>query len=78
MSLKDIPTGNRDEVIPLDAFMMYAVDQIHRDPTVYKDPHKFDASRYLSDSATEWNAHSIMKPETTVHLVYSKTQRVVP
>ncbi|KAI8938157.1 hypothetical protein NX059_005823 [Plenodomus lindquistii] len=47
ISGKSIPTGQGDEVIPPGAFVTYATGDIHLDPTVYPDPHKWDPSRYL-------------------------------
>jgi cytochrome P450 len=53
ISGKDIPTGVGDEVIPPGAFVTYHIDDIHLDPTVYKDPEKWDPSRYLPDRAED-------------------------
>ncbi|CBY02103.1 similar to cytochrome P450 [Plenodomus lingam JN3] len=47
ISGKPIPTGTGDEVIPPGAFVTYATGDIHLNPTVYPDPHKWDPSRYL-------------------------------
>ncbi|KAF2822855.1 cytochrome P450 [Ophiobolus disseminans] len=51
ISGKAIPTGNGDEVIPPDAFVTYATGDVHLDPEVYRDPHKWDPSRYLPERA---------------------------
>jgi cytochrome P450 len=48
-----IPTGNGDEVIPPDAFVTYATGDIHLDPEVYREPHKWDPSRYLPERAED-------------------------
>jgi cytochrome P450 len=53
ISGKDIPTGVGNEVIPPGAFVTYHTDDIHLDPTVYKDPEKWDPARYLPDRAED-------------------------
>lgn len=50
---KAIPTGNGNEVIPPDAFVTYATGDIHLDPEVYTNPHKWDPARYLPDRAED-------------------------
>ena len=50
---RDIPTGNGDEVIPVDAFVTYHIGDVHLDPSVYKDPKKWDPSRYLPERAED-------------------------
>jgi len=50
---KALPTGNGNEVIPPGAFVTYATGDIHLDPEVYRDPHKWDPSRYLPDRAED-------------------------
>jgi cytochrome P450 len=50
---KNIPTGNGDEVIPPDAIVTYHIADIHLDPAVYKDPTKWDPSRYMPDRAED-------------------------
>ncbi|KAH7409853.1 cytochrome P450 6A1 [Phaeosphaeria sp. MPI-PUGE-AT-0046c] len=47
ISGKSLPTGNGDEVIPPGAFVTYATGDVHLDPEVYSNPHKWDPSRYL-------------------------------
>jgi len=53
ISGRDIPTGNGDEVIPADAFVTYATADVHLDPSIYPDPHKWDPSRYLPERAED-------------------------
>jgi cytochrome P450 len=53
ISGRAIPTGNGKEVIPPGAFVTYATGDIHLDPAVYRDPHKWDPSRYLPDRAED-------------------------
>jgi cytochrome P450 len=53
ISGKSIPTGHGNEVIPPDAFVTYATGDIHLDPEVYRDPHKWDPSRYTPDRAED-------------------------
>jgi cytochrome P450 len=50
---RPVPTANGTEVIPPGAFVTYAIGDIHLDPTVYPDPHKWDPSRYLPDRAED-------------------------
>jgi cytochrome P450 len=53
ISGRPIPIANGNEVIPPGAFATYAIGDIHLDPTVYPDPHKWDPSRYLPDRAED-------------------------
>jgi sterol 14-demethylase len=53
ISGKAIPTGNGNEVIPPGAFVTYATGDIHLDPDVYVDPHKWDPARYLPERAED-------------------------
>lgn len=53
ISGRAIPTGHGNEVIPPGAFVTYATGDIHLDPEVYRDPHKWDPSRYLPDRAED-------------------------
>ncbi|KAF2464350.1 cytochrome P450 6A1 [Lindgomyces ingoldianus] len=53
ISGKAIPTGNGHEVIPPNTFVTYATGDVHLDPTIYKDPEKWDPSRYLPDRAED-------------------------
>jgi cytochrome P450 len=53
ISGRPIPIGNGNEVIPPGAFATYALGDVHLDPTVYPDPHKWDPSRYLPDRAED-------------------------
>jgi cytochrome P450 len=53
ISGKAIPTGNGDEVIPPGAFVTYATGDIHYNPEVYTDPHKWDPARYLPERAED-------------------------
>jgi cytochrome P450 len=50
---KDIPIGVNGEVIPPGAFVTYHLGDIHLDPTVYRDPEKWDPSRYFPDRAED-------------------------
>jgi cytochrome P450 len=52
ISGKDLPTPN-GEIIPPGAFVTYATGDIHLDPEVYAEPHKWDPSRYLPDRAED-------------------------
>ncbi|RYN46811.1 hypothetical protein AA0114_g8053 [Alternaria tenuissima] len=53
ISSKGIPTGNGNEVIPPGAFVTYATGDIHLDPDVYTDPHKWDPARYSPERAED-------------------------
>jgi cytochrome P450 len=53
ISGKDLPIGVNDEVIPKDAFVAYALADVHQDPLVYKEPEKWDPARYLPDRAED-------------------------
>ncbi|CAG5185691.1 uncharacterized protein ALTATR162_LOCUS11376 [Alternaria atra] len=53
ISGRSIPTGNGNEVIPPGAFVTYATGDIHYDPDVYTDPHKWDPARYLPERAED-------------------------
>lgn len=53
ISGKAIPTGSGNEIIPPGAFVTYATGDIHLDPEVYRDPHKWDPARYLPDRAED-------------------------
>ncbi|KAF4635641.1 hypothetical protein G7Y89_g2441 [Cudoniella acicularis] len=53
ISGKDIPTGSGNEIIPNGAFVTYHTGDVHLDPTIYKDPKKWDPSRYLPDRAED-------------------------
>ncbi|ORY18132.1 cytochrome P450 6A1 [Clohesyomyces aquaticus] len=53
ISGKAIPTGNGNEVIPPGAFVTYATGDIHLDPEIYKDPLKWDPSRYSPERAED-------------------------
>ncbi|KAH9861690.1 hypothetical protein J1614_011443 [Plenodomus biglobosus] len=53
ISGKSIPTGHGDEVIPPGAFVTYAIADMHLDPGVYPDPHKWDPARYLPERAED-------------------------
>ncbi|KAH8724461.1 cytochrome P450 6A1 [Phaeosphaeriaceae sp. PMI808] len=53
ISGKAIPTGNGNEIIPPDAIVTYAIADIHLDPEIYSDPHKWDPSRYLPERAED-------------------------
>lgn len=48
-----IPTGNGNEIIPPGAFVTYAIGDVHLDPEVYRDPHKWDPARYTSERAED-------------------------
>ncbi|KOS17803.1 Cytochrome P450 [Escovopsis weberi] len=47
ISGKDLVMGKTGVVVPPDAFVLYAFHDIHFDPSIYKDPYKWDPSRYL-------------------------------
>ncbi|KAF2184121.1 cytochrome P450 [Zopfia rhizophila CBS 207.26] len=53
ISGKPIPTGNGNEVIPPNAFVTYAIADIHLDPNIYPDPEKWDPSRHLPERAED-------------------------
>jgi cytochrome P450 len=53
ISGRALPTGNGDEIIPPGAFVTYATADIHLDPEVYSDPHKWDPARYLPGRAED-------------------------
>lgn len=53
ISGRPIPTGNGDEVIPPNAFVTYALADLHLDPEVYKEPLKWDPARLLPDRAED-------------------------
>lgn len=47
ISGKDMNIGRTGEMLPKGAFAAFHIDQIHMDPNIYKDPTKFDPSRFL-------------------------------
>ncbi|KAL7928714.1 cytochrome P450 [Trichoderma chlorosporum] len=49
ISGKDITIGDTGVVVPKDAFAVYHVSDIHMDEAIYKEPLKWDPSRYLPD-----------------------------
>ncbi|EMC93962.1 hypothetical protein BAUCODRAFT_216247 [Baudoinia panamericana UAMH 10762] len=50
----DIPLNKQGtEVIPKDAYLAYAVGDVHYDPALYPDPEKWDPSRYLPERAED-------------------------
>ncbi|KAF1815451.1 cytochrome P450 6A1 [Eremomyces bilateralis CBS 781.70] len=51
VSGKDMILGK--EIIPKDAYLVYAVDDIHFDPEIYTDPQTWDPSRYLPHRAED-------------------------
>ena len=53
ISGKYIPAGVGDEVIPPNAFVAFTLGDVHLDPEVYKDPTKWDPSRYLPERAED-------------------------
>jgi cytochrome P450 len=53
ISGKALPIGDGDEVIPPGAFVTYATADIHLDPEIYPDPHRWDPARYLPERAED-------------------------
>lgn len=53
ISGKALPTGHGNEVIPPGAFVTYATGDIHLNPEIYPEPHKWDPSRYLPGRAED-------------------------
>ncbi len=51
ISGRDVAVGN--EVIPNGAFVTYHLGDIHANPAIYRDPEKWDPSRYLPDRAED-------------------------
>lgn len=43
------------EVIPTDAYATFAVRDIHRNPSIYTEPERFDPTRYLEGRAEDKN-----------------------
>lgn len=41
--------GGEEEIVPEGALVAYHLADIHYDPEIYKDPLKWDPSRYLPD-----------------------------
>ena len=52
ISGQDIPLGN-GEVIPANAFATYAMADTLLNPSIYRDPEKFDPGRFLPDRAED-------------------------
>ncbi|SPN98786.1 uncharacterized protein DNG_01827 [Cephalotrichum gorgonifer] len=50
---KEVEIGRTGEVIPNDAFAVYLFDDVHMNPQVYKDPFKWDPSRYAPETAED-------------------------
>ena len=54
MSGRDIPLNKSGtEVIPKDAFVTYAMGDIHYNPKIYENPDEWDPSRYMPDRAED-------------------------
>ncbi|KAK5994274.1 Cytochrome P450 monooxygenase -like protein [Cladobotryum mycophilum] len=53
ISGKDLVLGNTGVVVPKDGFTMYALADAHLDSSIYKDPLKWDPSRYLPERAED-------------------------
>jgi sterol 14-demethylase len=49
---RDLPIG-KGEVVPDGAYVVYALADVHLDPSIYRDPESWDPSRYLSDRAED-------------------------
>jgi cytochrome P450 len=52
VSGRDVPIGN-GEVIPPNAFVTYALADVHHDPNIYPNPDRWDPSRYLPEKAED-------------------------
>lgn len=50
---KNVPILGSGEVIPPDAFVIYATSDVHLNPEYYHDPEKWDPSRYLPERAED-------------------------
>ncbi|EDU45916.1 conserved hypothetical protein [Pyrenophora tritici-repentis Pt-1C-BFP] len=48
-----IPIGDSKEVIPPDAFVVYAAGDIHLNPEVYPNPYEWDPARYTPERAED-------------------------
>ena len=55
ISGREIPIGDGD-VIPPGAYVTYHTGDVHLNPEIYKDPTKWDPSRYLPDRAEDKKA----------------------
>lgn len=49
----DVPIGKSGEVIPAGAFAVFQIDNVHMNSEIYRDPSKFDPSRYLPSRAED-------------------------
>ncbi|KAG8167998.1 hypothetical protein KVR01_003687 [Diaporthe batatas] len=43
---KKVPVGDTGSFIPPDALAVYAAQDVHMDPQIYKDPHEWDPTRH--------------------------------
>jgi sterol 14-demethylase len=50
---KNVPIMGTGEVIPPNAFVTYATSDVHLNPDFYRDPEKWDPSRYLPERAED-------------------------
>lgn len=53
VSGRDLPIGNGKEVVPDGAYVVYAMADVHLDPSIYRDPETWDPSRFLPDTAED-------------------------
>ena len=54
MSGQDIPLNKAGtEVVPKDAFVTYAMGDVHYNPRIYKNPDDWDPSRYMPGRAED-------------------------
>ncbi|CAI6100637.1 unnamed protein product [Clonostachys chloroleuca] len=50
---RDIPIGNTGEVIPKGSYAIYLFNDVHKNPDIYTESHKFDPTRYFHDRAED-------------------------
>ncbi len=53
LSGADVAIGTSGETVPRDAFAVYLLDEVHMDPSVYRDPARWDPGRYLPGRAED-------------------------
>ncbi len=57
---KDYKIHDSDYVIEKDTHIMISVHGIHRDPTRYPDPEKFDPTRFLPDEIAKRSKYDFL------------------
>ena len=51
---RDLPLGGKGgEKVPRGAYVVYALADVHLDPSIYPEPETWDPARYLPDRAED-------------------------